>query len=81
MSAQNPDRGPLLDGPADPEHDPAASYALEPEYVESLTRRVRASSGESVEVRSPLNGQPLAHIPQSTDDDVATAFERARRAQ
>lgn len=81
MSAQNPDRGPLLDGPADPEHDPAASYALEPEYVESLTRRVRAGSGESVEVRSPLNGQPLAHIPQSTDDDVAAAFERARRAQ
>ncbi|MFC6286281.1 succinic semialdehyde dehydrogenase [Nocardioides sp. GCM10027113] len=81
MSAQNAPGGPLLDGPADPEHDPAASYALEPDYVARLTRRVLASTGESIEVRSPLNGQPLAHIPQSSDDDVARAFERAHRAQ
>ena len=32
-------------------------------------------------MHSPLNGQPLAHIPQSSDADVAEAFARARRAQ
>ncbi len=83
MSAQNPtpSGGPVVEGPHDPEHDPTASYALEPEYAAALTGRVLATSGESVEVRSPLNGAPLAHIPQSTDDDVAEAFARARRAQ
>ncbi len=81
MSAQNPAGGPLVDGPADPEHDPTASYALEPEDVASLTRRIVSTTGESVEVRSPLNGQPLAHIPQSSDADVAQAFARAERAQ
>lgn len=68
-------------GPHDPEHDPTASYALEPEYVEALTRRVVASSGRTAEVLSPLDGQPLAQVPQSTDADVAAAFDRARRAQ
>jgi acyl-CoA reductase-like NAD-dependent aldehyde dehydrogenase len=34
-----------------------------------------------VEVRSPIGDQPLAHIPQSTEDDVEEAFRRARRAQ
>lgn len=83
MSASNPSPsgGPLVEGPRDPEHDPAASYALEPEYVEALTARLRATSGRTAEVRSPLNGAPLAHVPQSTDADVADAFERARRAQ
>lgn len=83
MSASNPtpSGGPLVEGPRDPEHDPAASYALEPEYVEALTARLVATSGRTAEVRSPLNGAPLAHVPQSTDDDIAEAFERARRAQ
>ncbi|SDC07849.1 succinic semialdehyde dehydrogenase [Nocardioides lianchengensis] len=83
MSASNPSPsgGPLVEGPRDPEHDPAASYALEPEYVEALTARLLATSGRTVEVRSPLNGAPLAHIPQSTDADVDEAFARARRAQ
>jgi succinate-semialdehyde dehydrogenase/glutarate-semialdehyde dehydrogenase len=73
--------GPRLVGPRDPEHDPSASYALEPEYVEGLTRRVVASSGRSERVVTPVNGQPLAHIPQSTPADVAEAYARARRAQ
>jgi succinate-semialdehyde dehydrogenase/glutarate-semialdehyde dehydrogenase len=83
MSVQNPTPagGPLVEGPHDPEHDPTASYALEPEYVASLTRRIVATSGTTVEVRSPLNGAPLAHVPQSTDADVAEAFVRARKAQ
>ncbi|WGL51769.1 succinic semialdehyde dehydrogenase [Nocardioides sp. BP30] len=81
MSASNPDRRPLVEGPRDPEHDPAASYALEPDYVGRLTARVLANSGRTHEVRSPIDGAPLAHIPQSTDADVEEAFRRARVAQ
>ena len=83
MSASSPDPAgsPLVDGPHDPEHDPTAAYALEPEYVEALTRRILATSGETKEVRTPLSGAPLAHIPQSTEEDVVEAFARARRAQ
>jgi len=80
MSASDPDR-PVVDGPRDPEHDPAAAYALEPEYVGRLTDRLLATSGEAAEVISPLDGAPLAHIPQSSDEDVAEAFRRARLAQ
>ena len=83
MSAQNPTSagGPLLQGPSDPEHDPTAAYALEPDDVAKLTRRLVATSGQTVEVRTPLNGAPLAHIPQSTAADVNEAFARARKAQ
>ena len=81
MSAQSPAGGPLLDGPSDPEHDPTASYGLEPEYVARLTTRILATSGETAAVHSPLRGEPLAHIPQSSDADVEEAFARARRAQ
>ncbi len=81
MSEQTPAFGDLVNGPADPEHDPRASYALEPDYVANLTRRVISTSGETSPVASPLNGQPIAHIPQSSTDDVAEAYARARRAQ
>jgi succinate-semialdehyde dehydrogenase/glutarate-semialdehyde dehydrogenase len=83
MSDRNPSPagGPLVEGPRDPEHDATASYALEPDYVASLTRRILATTSRTVEVQSPLNGAPLAHIPQSGADDVAQAFARARKAQ
>jgi acyl-CoA reductase-like NAD-dependent aldehyde dehydrogenase len=83
MSDRNPTSagGPLVDGPLDPEHDAAASYALEPDHVASLTRRLLATTGRTVEVRTPLTGAPLAHVPQSSADDVEEAFARARRAQ
>ena len=83
MSAQNPvpSGDPVVEGPHDPEHDPTASYALEPEYVASLTSRLIATSDETVQVNSPLDGAPLAHIPQSSEADVEEAFVRARRAQ
>src|SRR3954447_25856895 len=83
MSDRNPSPagGPLVEGPRDPEHDATASYALEPDYAQSLTRRLLATTGRTVEVRSPLNGAPLAHLPQSSADDVARAFARARKAQ
>ena len=79
MTAGNPD--PLVTGPRDPEHDASATLAFEPEYAAALTQRVTSSSGESAVVISPLTGQPLAHVPQSSNDDVAEAFRRARRAQ
>ena len=87
MNASNPGHpegvggGPLVDGPHDPEHDPRASYVLEPEYVATLTERIVATSDKTVEVTSPLDGAPLAHIPQSSADDVAEAYRRARIAQ
>ncbi|WP_203338649.1 succinic semialdehyde dehydrogenase [Nocardioides limicola] len=81
MSASSPTPDPLLHGPNDPEHDPTASYALEPGYVAALTGRILATSGETAEVTSPLTGQPLAHIPQSSDGDIEEAFRRAYRAQ
>ncbi|MBW8751677.1 MAG: succinate-semialdehyde dehydrogenase (NADP(+)), partial [Propionibacteriales bacterium] len=67
--------------PADPEHDPRASYAFDPEYVANLTGRIIASSGTSVTAYAPATGKPLAVIPQSTEADVKEAFARARRAQ
>ena len=73
MSDRNPSPagGPLVEGPRDPEHDATAAYALEPDYVESLTRRILATTAATVEVRSPLNDAPLAHVPQSSAADVA----------
>ena len=81
MSDRHPSSGPLVEGPHDPEHDPTASYALDRGYVAALTQRVAASSGETVELRSPIGDQPLAHVPQSSEADVEAAFRRARTAQ
>jgi len=67
--------------PADPEHDPRASYAFEPEYVAALTDRIIATSGGGVTAYAPATGKPLAVIPQSSEADVKEAFARARRAQ
>ncbi|CAM3309016.1 succinic semialdehyde dehydrogenase [Nocardioides dubius] len=81
MSQQTPNPGPLVGGPNDPEHDPAATYALGRDLTARLTGRILSTSGEAVLSHSPCNGQPLAHIPQSSDADVEEAFKRARRAQ
>src|SRR5690242_11614882 len=67
--------------PADPEHDPRASYAFEPEYVAALTGRLIATTGTGVTSYAPATGKPLAVIPQSSEADVKEAFARARRAQ
>src|SRR5512145_2041073 len=64
-----------------PEPDLTASYALDPAYVRALTARIVSTSGESVTTTCPFNGQPLATIPQSSLQDVAEAFRRARKAQ
>src|SRR6478735_5997812 len=74
-------RQPSVTGPADPEHDPAASYALEPSAVRALTDRIVSTTGRSEPSYTPITGQPLAQVPQSSEADVEEAFARARRAQ
>ena len=74
-------RQPSVTGPADPEHDPAASYALEPSAVKALTDRIVSTTGRSEPTYTPITGQPLAQVPQSSEADVEEAFARARRAQ
>ncbi len=68
-------------GPRDPEHDPTASYALD----RSTSRPSPAGSwpppARPSRCARRSTTQPLAHIPQSTADDVARRFARARRAQ
>ncbi len=50
--------------------------------VKSLVAQVVASPrAETLESVSPFTLEPLAQIPISTDEDVAMAFETARRAQ
>jgi len=65
----------------DPGLDPTASYALEPSYVRTLTARVLASTGRTVPTHTPVTGAPIGVVPQSSPEDVAEAFRRARRAQ
>jgi succinate-semialdehyde dehydrogenase / glutarate-semialdehyde dehydrogenase len=65
----------------DPDHDPAASYALDQAHVRRLTGLLTASGEELKPSVSPVNGQPLGYIPQSTAADVDEAFRRARKAQ
>ncbi len=81
MTASPNPSGPLTGGPRDPEHDPSATYALEPEYVETLLGRIPSTSGRTHRHHSPIDGRPLATVPQSDPADVAAAFERARAAQ
>ncbi|OAH16252.1 succinic semialdehyde dehydrogenase [Streptomyces jeddahensis] len=50
-----------------------------PELVVQLTRGV-AGSGRTAN-HTPFTGEKLADLPESTSEDVATAFERARAAQ
>lgn len=81
MTASPSTSGPLTDGPHDPEHHPAASYALDPAYVAALTARIATTSGRVTDHVSPLSSQPLGQIPQSDVADVEQAFVRARAAQ
>ncbi|MBX9247130.1 succinate-semialdehyde dehydrogenase (NADP(+)) [Actinotalea ferrariae] len=64
----------------DPETDPTATWALEPEQVRRLTSRLVAAGPSSL-THSPLTGAPLAEVPASTADDVVRAAALARGAQ
>jgi succinate-semialdehyde dehydrogenase/glutarate-semialdehyde dehydrogenase len=63
------------------EPDAGAAYALDQGRVRRLTARLVATSGRCERPTSPLTGQPLGDVPQSTPGDVAEAFRRARAAQ
>ncbi len=65
----------------DPDHHVSASYAMDQSVVRRLTGQLCATGCEAKRAVSPVNGQPLGDIPQSTADDVEAAFVRARRAQ
>jgi succinate-semialdehyde dehydrogenase/glutarate-semialdehyde dehydrogenase len=81
MSERSAQPGPPVAGPADPELDPAGSYALDPRRVDRMLGRVHSSSGDSRPTYAPFTGQPLAHVPLSTPSDVASAAAIARATQ
>src|SRR4051794_33833170 len=54
---------------------------LFPERVAALTRRATAGGAPSVETSAPATGLRLGELPQSSDEDIADAFARARAAQ
>ncbi|WP_405778001.1 succinic semialdehyde dehydrogenase [Streptomyces sp. NBC_00859] len=56
-----------------------AADVVTPEVVARLTRGV-VGSGRTAN-HTPFTGGKLADLPESSPEDVATAFERARRAQ
>ncbi|MEV7195829.1 succinic semialdehyde dehydrogenase [Streptomyces sp. NPDC093510] len=72
---------PLGTNPTAPAPDGARTAAdvVTPELIAQLTRDV-IGSGRTAN-HTPLTGEKLADLPESTPEDVATAFERARTAQ
>ncbi|MER6689292.1 succinic semialdehyde dehydrogenase [Streptomyces minutiscleroticus] len=62
-----------------PEGGRTAADVVTPELVARLARRV-TGSGRTAN-HTPFTGEKLADLPESTPEDVAVAFERARRAQ
>ncbi|MGW8557010.1 succinic semialdehyde dehydrogenase [Streptomyces tubercidicus] len=56
-----------------------AAEVVTPEIAARLTRGVVGSSRTAN--HTPFTGEKLADLPESTPEDVATAFERARAAQ
>ncbi|MEV5608257.1 succinic semialdehyde dehydrogenase [Streptomyces sp. NPDC052225] len=62
-----------------PEGARTAADVVTPELVAQLTRGV-VGSGRTAN-HTPFTGEKLADLPESTPEDVATAFERARAAQ
>lgn len=52
-----------------------------PAEIDRLLAQITATSGRLAETVSPLQGQPVASIPQSDEADVDAAVAAARRAQ
>ncbi|MFE0625376.1 succinic semialdehyde dehydrogenase [Streptomyces sp. NPDC058864] len=65
--------------PVAPSGTRTAADVVTPDLVARLTRGV-AGSGRTVN-HTPLTGEKLAELPESTPQDVAAAYERAREAQ
>ncbi|WP_432002502.1 succinic semialdehyde dehydrogenase [Streptomyces sioyaensis] len=57
-----------------------AAEVVTPELAARLTRGVVSGGGRTAN-HTPFTGEKLADLPESTPEDVATAFERARAAQ
>ena len=67
---------------ADPELDPAATFAVDPGRARRLAAQVVASpKAQTHTATSPLNGAPIATLPTSSEADVERAFASARAAQ
>ncbi|MDT3399067.1 succinic semialdehyde dehydrogenase [Streptomyces sp. B1866] len=74
------DTGRVPEGnPVAPKGPRTAADVVTPELVARLTRDVVGSG--STASHTPVTGETLADLPESTPEDVATAFERAREAQ
>lgn len=64
---------------AAPANARTAADVVTPEVIAQLTRDV-VGSGRTAN-HSPFTGEKLADLPESTPEDVGTAFDRARAAQ
>lgn len=64
---------------AAPEGARTAADVVTPDLIARLTKDV-VGSGRTAN-HTPFTGEKLADLPESTPEDVATAFERARAAQ
>jgi succinate-semialdehyde dehydrogenase/glutarate-semialdehyde dehydrogenase len=62
-----------------PEGARTAADVVTPQLVAHLTKGVTGSGRTAV--HTPFTGKKLADVPESTPEDVAAAFERARAAQ
>src|SRR5690625_7852881 len=60
---------------------PRSTHSLSRARVDALLSAVTATSGDTRELHTPLDGQRIAGIPQSSVDDVVDASERARTTQ
>src|SRR5262249_38603164 len=69
--------------PARPGGDPGEGPPpqFDKELAVRLTGLVRGTGGESRTTLAPFTGEALADLPVSTVDDVAAAFDSARRVQ
>ena len=81
MTAPTKDRPDNSSQEARSANDGHAGHVLSPERLAALAARVSATSGETLDARSPLTGDTLVSVPVSSDDDIADAFTRARKAQ
>ncbi|WP_159837464.1 succinic semialdehyde dehydrogenase [Nocardia sp. CY41] len=60
---------------------PATADALPSSLVQSLLAHAVAGGAPAVEVFAPATGAKIADLPQSSTDDIETAFATAREAQ
>ena len=63
---------------------PSPPLVSRPEHLRrlpELARRVIATSGETMTIRSPFDLAPVGAVPRSNAHDVADAARRARAAQ